>query len=204
MRPPLDLAAFGTMTLVAVAVLCVSTAARPTESQPQASPTAQSPTAPTAPRPDSPKQSKLSALVFLQGTWQGAMGGPFVEEIWSAPHGTSMMGCFRWLGPDGAPAMFELLTITQEQDEVRLRLRHFSPTLAAKEPIDKPQTMRLAESTTNKAVFRAEKDAGALDRITYAVDGDTLRIAVEFVASDPPRDPLKFELKRATSAATAP
>jgi len=139
----------------------------------------------------------LDALSFLAGTWRGAMGEDFVEEFWSAPHGSSMMGAFRWVGADGAPGMFEMLTISQEKDVTRLRLRHYSATLSAKEAADKPLTLKLAQSAAARAVFEAEKDAGDLARITYEVTGDQLKITVEFTASEKPREPLRFSLKRA-------
>jgi len=146
-----------------------------------------------------PAAARLAPLSFLTGTWQGDMNGGFVEETWSAPHGTNMLGHFRWLRPDGSAAMFELLAITQEDDDVRLRLRHYSPTLDAKEPLDKPQTLKLAEQSASRALFRAEKDAGTLDRISYEVENDVLHISVEFVASEPPRLPLRFKLQRQPS-----
>lgn len=150
-----------------------------------------------APRRDA---APVSALAFLAGTWKGALDGDFVEELWSAPHGTSMMGCFRWVGADGEASMFEILTISQEADATRLRLRHFTPTLGAKEASDKPMTLALAERTGSKAVFVAEKDAGMLSRIEYEVVGDELRIAVEFAppasADETRRPPLRFALRR--------
>lgn len=124
------------------------------------------------------------------------MNGGFVEEAWSAPFGNNMIGHFRWLKPDGTPGMFEVLAITQEGDDVRLRLRHFSPALAAKEPVDRPQTLILAESSATRALFKAEKDTVSLSQITYEVKDNTLFIVVEFAASDPPRETLKFELER--------
>ncbi|MDZ4756078.1 MAG: DUF6265 family protein [Phycisphaerae bacterium] len=138
----------------------------------------------------------LDSLGFLAGTWRGVMGEDFVEEFWSAPHGSSMMGAFRWAGADGAPGTFELLTISQEKEVTRLRLRHYSATLVAKEAADKPLTLKLTQSAAARAVFEAEKDAGDLARITYEVAGDQLRITVEFNASEKPREPLRFALKR--------
>jgi hypothetical protein len=149
----------------------------------------------------SPAAAPVADLAFLAGAWTGDMGG-YVEETWSAPQGNNIVGSFRWLKPDGTPTMFEILTITQESDATRLRLRHFSPTLSAKEEADKPMTLKLAERTGTKAVFRAEKDAGALEQIVYEVTGDTLAIDVIFAPPAPPteaktRKPLQFRLKRA-------
>jgi hypothetical protein len=113
-----------------------------------------------------------------------------------------VLGTFRWLKKDGTPAMFEMLAITQEEDVVRLRMRHYSGTLAAKEEKDKPITMRLIDCEPTRAVFEAEKDAGDLAKVIYAVSGEELAIEVVFTqptgekAEQGARPPLKFKLKR--------
>lgn len=146
--------------------------------------------------------ASIDSLGFLAGSWGGDMGGGYADETWSRPRGNNIVGSFRWLKPDGTPSMFEILTITQEGDAIRLRLRHFSPVLAAKEEADKPMTLKLAELDGSRAVFKAEKDAGGLDHITYEVTGDQLAITVAFEqppADKPdakPRKSLEFKLKK--------
>ncbi|MBL9149184.1 MAG: hypothetical protein JNM94_10875 [Phycisphaerae bacterium] len=164
-------------------------AAAPDPPAPQAAPA--TPSAPVA---------SLDAVRFLAGTWRGSMGEDFVEEMWSEPHGQSVMGSFRWLRPNGTPVLFEMLLITKEPDALRLRLRHYTATLDAKD--EKPMTLKLAEAAPNRAVFSAEKDADGLDRIVYERRGDVLAIDVEFVQPTgpdvKPREPLRFQLKRAS------
>lgn len=142
--------------------------------------------------------ASLDAVGFLAGTWRGSMGEDFVEEIWSEPHGQSVMGSFRWLRPNGTPVLFEMLLISKEDDALRLRLRHYTATLEAKD--EKPMTLKLTESAPNRAVFSAERDAEGLSRIVYERRGDTLAIDVEFVQPTgpdaPPRNPLAFRLKK--------
>lgn len=158
----------------------------------------------------------LAGVGFLAGSWRGSVDGAFVEEIWSQPYGPSMMGVFRWCRGDGTPAMFELLAITREaggeSDTIRLRLRHYSSTLAAKEPADKPLSLVLKELTANSARFVAEKDAGDLATVHYQVEGDELRIEIAFTArggadraqEDGPREPLRFVLRRGAAAGARP
>lgn len=137
----------------------------------------------------------LADLDFLAGRWQSRDEGGFVEEHWSAPEGSSIMGMFRWVRPDGAAMMFEILTITQETDGLILRLRHFSPVLAAKEEKDKPMALRLTKLEANRAVFTAHRDAGGLSEIVYdRSKADTLAITVAF--TDAARPPLEFALTR--------
>lgn len=146
--------------------------------------------------------TSIDSLGFLAGSWSGEMNGSYTDETWTRPQGNNIVGSFRWLKPDGTPSMFEILTITQEADAIRLRLRHFSPTLGAKEEADKPMTLKLAELEGSRAVFKAEKDVGGLDHISYEVTGDQLAITVAFVqppADKPdakPRKPLEFKLKK--------
>jgi hypothetical protein len=151
-----------------------------------------------APATPSASVASLGAVGFLAGTWRGSMGEDFVEEIWSEPHGQSVMGSFRWLRPNGTPVLFEMLLISKEDDALRLRLRHYTATLEAKD--EKPMTLKLTESAPNRAVFSAERDAEGLSRIVYERRGDTLAIDVEFVQPTgpdaPPRNPLAFRLKK--------
>jgi len=138
----------------------------------------------------------IEQLGFLRGAWRGEVNGAVVEEVWSPGHSSGYMGCFRWLKKDGTPSMFEMLTITSEQGTVRLRLRHFSATLAAREAADKPPTLSLGEHTATKAVFGAEKDAGDLRAVAYELIDSKLHITVEFVKGEKEREPLRFVLSK--------
>lgn len=146
----------------------------------------------------------IQDLAFMAGQWRGDQDGRLVEEFWSAPAGNNMIGCFRWLRADGRAMVFELLAMTQEADGVRLRLRHHSATLVAKEEKDQPLTLRLAEVRPGFARFIAEAAAGDLDNITYTVQGEMLTINVAFkalpagtgAASGKAREPLVFVLSR--------
>jgi len=160
---------------------------------------------PAAPKPagasaaPSPIRVPVATLSFLAGAWKGPMGPDTAEEIWSAPRGSSLMGCFRWIDSTGTANMFEILTITEEKDATRMRLRHFSPTLVAKEAGETPMTFVATEHAAARIVFSAEKDAGGIDRIVYEVVADELRIDVEFsppTGEAKPRQPLKFRLRQ--------
>lgn len=152
-------------------------------------------TAPSFPVP----AAALAPLSFMAGRWSAVNAdASVVEEHWSAPHGTSMMGMFRWCTPDGTPAIFEILAITAEPEGVAFRLRHFSPTLVAKEEKGEPLMLRLTSSSPGRAVFSASSHARDLASITYVAAGpDRLHIDVVFVAEST-REPLKFDLKRAS------
>ncbi|MFN0010849.1 MAG: DUF6265 family protein [Phycisphaerales bacterium] len=187
-RSTLSLVLLAGLTLGALAAARLASDGTDT---PGAKPTASTPTkgAPTA--------SPLAELGFLAGAWRGDMSGGVAEEVWSAPVGSSIMGCFRWLKPDQTPSMFEILTITREGEATVLRLRHYSPKLVAKEEKDKPLALTLTESGPTRAVFTAEKDgAGDLNAVRYELRDGALHIDVEFVQGEKPRPALKFKLAR--------
>lgn len=153
------------------------------------------PLASPAPAAEATAELAISAAAFMAGAWRSAGPGGTTEEHWSAPEGNNIMGMFRWLKPDGKPSMFEILTITEEEGGVFLRLRHFSATLVAKEDKASPMTLRLAEAGPDRAVFKAVEGEKSLAAITYERrPADTLHITVAF--PDAGREPLRFELKR--------
>lgn len=155
---------------------------------------------PKTARPEAAPASALADLGWLAGAYAQTNERGVAEEHWSAPHGNSIMGMFRWCKPDGTPAMFEILTITREGEgdgaKTLLRLRHFSPTLVGKEEKDKPMTLVLESGGPGRAVFVAHENAGDLARIVYhAPDPGKLDISVEF-REDLKRGPLTFSMAR--------
>ncbi len=164
------------------------------------------PAAPAAPLYD----KALEAAAFLAGDWSSDGDGQFAEEIWSKPRGNAMMGAFRWHGDGGKPIMFEMLTITAEpltrigegaeatNLTLFLRLRHYTPRLNAKEPEDKPMTLRESERGKDRIVFTALRDCGDLSAITYEVKDDRLHITVAFAKAEDgtQQEPIHFNLAR--------
>ncbi len=140
--------------------------------------------------------ASLKDCAFLAGAWKATMGEDRMEEHWSAPDGTSIMGMFRWVNADGSPNIFEILTITEEPEGVFLRLRHLDGKLQpwTSEPV--PLTLKLAEASDGKAVFRAVETEKKLAAVTYHSETpDSLRVLVEFPAEG--SEPLDFRFKRA-------
>jgi hypothetical protein len=137
-------------------------------------------------------QSELAPFHFLIGTWRGEMGGGLVEEIWSKPEGNALMGMFRWLNPDGRSRMYEMLTISREDDETYLRLRHFSAAMVAWEEKDAPVVLKLTESAPGRALFVNVTETDRMERIVFhQSEPGKLAIDVEF-REDSGRAPLNF------------
>lgn len=146
---------------------------------------------------DTRPMSELTAFHFLIGTWRGEKDGGLVEEVWSRPHGNAMMGMFRWLNAEGRSRMYELLTISREDDETILRLRHFTPKMIAWEEKDTPVELKLSESSDLRAVFVNVSESDRMERIVFhQPEAGKLTIDVEFrEAAD--RAPLRFQLSAA-------
>ncbi|MCC6321205.1 MAG: hypothetical protein IT438_07195 [Phycisphaerales bacterium] len=160
------------------------------------------PSAPEAPKAPAAPKFTIADAGFLAGTWRGEKNGGVVEEMWSEPQGNNILGTFRWLKKDGKPVMFEMLAITEEDGAVRLRLRHYSARLGAKEDKDNPLTLILSQfnatDSDRRAVFTAERDAHDLKEVVYDRKGDSLAVDVAFVGNQDgtEREPLKFKLRR--------
>ena len=138
---------------------------------------------------------RLQDLEFVRGAWAATDEDGRSEEIWSGASGSCMMGVFRMVKPDGALAVYEILSISAEADGVYMRLRHFDRMLDAREDKDAPIVLRLEDARDQRAVFRKISGSASLDAITYSRIGNTLHSTVTFTAESK-RAPLRFALSR--------
>lgn len=94
----------------------------------------------------------IENLSWLANKWIGSVGDEFVEESWSSPVASSMMGMFRWYSSNGIK-FFEFLTIEGEGDNLFLRIVHFDPGLKSWEPRGHPTEFRLFQLHDKKVVW---------------------------------------------------
>lgn len=109
----------------------------------------------TAPDTESIPQSPTASLTdvaWLQGHWQGQAFGGVTEEVWTPPFGGSMMGAFK-LVVDDEVKFYELLTITEEDHTLMLRLKHFHGDLRGWEEKDESISFPLVELGKDKVFF---------------------------------------------------
>ena len=100
---------------------------------------------------------KLAALSWLAGHWVTKRFDDQLEEIWSAPKGDSMMGMFRWI-KGGKASIYELCTITVEDDDLIFRIRHFhGPKLDAWEDKEAALTLKATNLEPNVVAFQTSK-----------------------------------------------
>ena len=116
-----------------------------------------------------PPPARLADFAWLAGHWVGTgFGGAHVEEIWTAPEGTSMAGMFR-LVSKGAAQVYELCLLLPAGDTVELRLKHFTRDLKGWEEKADHVTFRLVRIAPGEACFEG---------LTFRLDdgGATLRV----------------------------
>lgn len=91
-------------------------------------------------------------VAWLAGHWRGEFLGGQAEEVWSPPSGGSMLGMFK-LVRDGASSFYEIMTLTEENGGVVLKLKHFNPDLTGWEEKDEHVAFPLAKIEDNAAYF---------------------------------------------------
>jgi len=127
-----------------------------------------------------PIPATLADVAFMAGHWVGGDAGDLSEEVWSAPEGDSMIGMWRYVAK-GRARIFEILTLTAEEPNVVLRIRHFDPKLVAREAKDRAVELPLVAKGQGEAVFEgAEHGVKGTVRLTYRRgDDDTLTGVLE-------------------------
>lgn len=94
----------------------------------------------------------INDVVWIAGHWEGEALGGITEEVWTAPLGKSMMGSFK-LVVDGVVQFYELCTITEENESILLRIKHFDKDLKGWEEKDASIEFPLVKIEKNKVYF---------------------------------------------------
>jgi hypothetical protein len=94
----------------------------------------------------------LKDLFWLSGKWLGEMDGFTIEEQWSQPAGTSIIGMFRMFNSE-AVKFYEFLAFEIEPQGLVLRIKHFSPKLKGWEEKDQTTELWLVAVKKNEALF---------------------------------------------------
>ena len=97
-------------------------------------------------------KAALTDFTWLAGQWTGPALGGRSEEMWTRPDGGSMQGMYR-LVKDGKVVFYELLTLTEKDGSVALRLKHFNPDLTGWEEKATVLEFPLLKITTTEAHF---------------------------------------------------
>jgi hypothetical protein len=138
---------------------------------------------------------KLQELQFMAGSWRAMDGDGLSEELWSIPHGKSIIGTFRVSDRAGELKMQESLAIVAEPEGVFMRLRHFDAWMVSREGKESPIVLKLESAAGQKAAFRCVSGSKSLATITYWRIGQTLHSEVAFTPESK-REALTFEMRR--------
>jgi hypothetical protein len=133
----------------------------------------------------SPKAT-IEEISWLAGHWQGNAFGGIVEEIWAPPMGGSMMGAFK-LVADNNVQFYEIETISEENESLILRLKHFNADLKGWEEKDKTVDFKLVKITQTKAFF---------DGFTIEYINDNAISMYVIIDYEGVKEEMKFEYKR--------
>lgn len=96
--------------------------------------------------------ANLAAISWLAGHWRGEAFGGITEEIWTPPLGGSMMCAFKLIAKNKV-SFYELETISEENNTLILKLKHFHANLKGWEDKDETVDFRLVKVTENKVYF---------------------------------------------------
>jgi hypothetical protein len=133
----------------------------------------------------SPK-ADLSSLSWLPGHWQGTAWGGIIDEVWTPALGGSMECAFKMVKDDKVD-FYEMLTITEEEGTLILRLKHFYPKLKGWETKDESLEFRLVKVTPTKVYFNG---------FTFEKENDqALNVYVKFTDNGQSSE-MKFHYKR--------
>ena len=97
-------------------------------------------------------KASLADFTWLAGHWTGPALGGTSEEMWTKPAGGAMQGMYRLL-KDGKTMFYELMTLTEKNSSVVLRLKHFNADLTGWEEKAAVLEFPLVKMTATEAHF---------------------------------------------------
>jgi len=96
--------------------------------------------------------AKISDISWIQGIWRGEAFGGITEEIWSPLLAGSIMGSFRVI-KNGKVIFYEFETITETEQTLILKLKHFNSDLVGWEDKETTIDFNLVKVTDNMVYF---------------------------------------------------
>lgn len=130
--------------------------------------------------------AQLSQLNWISGYWRGEAFGGKVEEVWTPQMGGTMMCTFK-LVIDDKIQFYELATISEENQSLILRLKHFHKDLKGWEAKDRTIDFKLVEVKGDRVYF---------DGFTFEKDGDNAMNIFVVIESNASKKEVKFTFTR--------
>jgi len=123
--------------------------------------------------------ASITDLQWIEGSWTGEAFGGQTEEVWTAPSAGSMMGMFKLIS-DGDISFYELMTISQKEKSLIMRIKHFNDDMKGWEEKDEVVEFPLVDIKKNAVYFDGLTFKKISDRqmnVYVNIDGEE----VEFV-----------------------
>jgi len=98
-------------------------------------------------------KATINDIAWLAGHWKGTALGGVTEEIWSPPMANSMMGSYRLIKNDTLIVFYEIVTITENNGSLTLKLKHFNKDLTGWEEKNEVREFKLVKKEKNKLWF---------------------------------------------------
>ena len=129
-------------------------------------------------------KASINDVSWVSGYWLGEAFGGKTEEVWTSPLGNSMMGSFKLVVED-VIQFYELCTISEENESLVFRLKHFHNDLKGWEEKNDMIEAALVKIDGNRAYFN--------DFTFERVNKTTLNIYVIFKKKDGQEEEMKFQ-----------
>lgn len=137
-----------------------------------------------------PADATIADMAWLAGHWTGDGLGGVSEEMWTAPRDGAMLGMYRLIRED-KPVFYELLTISEHQGSLLLRLKHFNPDLTGWEEKSETVDFPFVAKAEGRLQF-----AG----LTFVPDGDRVTIYLAIRGKDGAVREEAFRMTRVAAA----
>jgi len=128
----------------------------------------------------------LEDIAWIQGHWRGEAFGGITEEIWTPPLGGSMMCAYK-LVVDDEVDFYEIVTISEIENTLILRLKHFHNDLKGWEEKDETVDFPLVKVTKDKMFF---------DGFTFEKVSDNEMNVYVIIGGADGKNEMKFNYKR--------
>lgn len=137
---------------------------------------------------DSNPAASLDSMKWLVGRWVGTGMGGEVEETWSPAKDGRMVGMFRYVR-DGKTVLLELMTLSEIEGSVILRVKHFSPELVAWEEKEERTEFSWVSATEGRIDF---------DGLSFRPNpaGDEMRVYLAMRRDDGSVNEVEFDFRR--------
>ena len=135
---------------------------------------------------EKPAPAKIADMQWLAGHWVGEAFGGTAEELWAEPVGDTMAGMYR-LHKSGKTMFYEILTLSEKDGSLVIRLKHFNPDLTGWEEKNEVRSFALVEKRDGALLFEG---------MSFHPQGDQLTIHLAVEHKDKPIEEVTFKYRR--------